>query len=97
MVKESRGKQQENVLVEEVRQKLRVVAEGHTSLHRKIDGIAEELKGDIRQVDRKVDRAVRDLGAQIRGLSNQMDTGFGEVVKLVTSFETQLKEHVHSN
>ena len=98
MVEGSRKVQQKNVLVEEVRQKLKVVAEGHTTLHREIGGVAKELKEEIRQVDRKVDqvgREVRGGPGEIHILAKQVNEGFAQIAKLLTELEKQLQQHVH--
>ena len=102
MVKGSRKVQQKNVLLEEIRHELKVVAEGHTDLNRKIDRVADELKGEIRQVDQKLDQHSRELLTRMDGfsqrfdaLSKQMSEGFAQIAKLLTEFEKQLQHHVH--
>ena len=100
MEKGARRKQQANVLVEEFKQKLAVVAEGHTTLRREIAGVAKDLKEEIQQVNRtvaQVGREMRAQRAQLDHLTKQMDEGFGQVVTLLTAFETQMREHIHVN
>ena len=87
MVKGSRSKQQENVLVEEVRHKLKVVAEGHMTLHRNIEDLAAKT-GELKN-------SLDELRMEVRNLAKQMNEGFMQITKLLADFEKQLEHHVH--
>lgn len=109
MVKGARSKQQENVLVEEVRREVRKIAEGHKTLNQKIDRVEAELKGEIHRLEEKLDLFTHEiigrtdslecrldtLTKKMDGLSKQMNEGFAQITKLLTEFEKQLQHHVH--
>ena len=90
MVKGFGSKREENVLVEEVRHKLQVVAEGHKTLDQKMDRVAAEVKGGIGDLDRKIDRVAQTL-------IQRMDEGFGHMAAAMGDVSKQLQEHTHPN
>ena len=90
-------RQQKMVVVEHFRRELQAVAEGHATLDRKIDRVAEGLHQAIAGVDHKIDLLagrVNQHDGRIdqveQSLIKRMDAGFAEVVKLVSEFGTRL-------
>lgn len=78
------------VLLEQVRKELELVAEGYVALDQKIDRRADELGQRIDSVDQKIDRVAE-------GLSKKMDVGFAEVREAVRVIAQRLKDHEHAH
>ena len=86
MARESSEQERFEVLLEEVRHDLRVVAEGHGVLDRKIDRVSQELSMGQAGLDQKI-----DLMAQ--ALSKKMDIGFAQVKAAIQTLAKQLQPH----
>ena len=82
----ARSPQQYEALVEQVRQELHIVAEGHATLNRKIDRVTKELRGDINRLNEKMDYGFTKVLTAIGGLTSRMDG-------LVTRFDTHERAH----
>lgn len=92
MERQPSEKERFEVLLEEVRHELRVVAEGHGTLDQKIDRMAQELSMGQAGLDQKI-----DLMAQ--ALSKKMDVGFAEAKAAIQTLAKQFQEHerVHAS
>ena len=86
MARELNEQERFEVLLEEVRHELRVVAEGHGMLDQKIDPITQELSRGQVGLDQKI-----NLVAQ--ALSKKMDIGFAEVKAAIQTLAKQLQPH----
>lgn len=101
MVKESRKKQQGNVLLEDIGRDIQRIAEGHKTLSQKMDRIEVGLSGEIRRLDEKVDLYMRELRKELveraDALAVRMDEGFGHIAAAMGDASKQLQEHSHTN
>ena len=86
MAREPSEKERFEVLLEQVRKELELVAEGYVLLDQKIDRVAGGLNQKIEGLDQKIDRVAE-------GLSKKMDVGFAEVREAVRVVTQQLKDH----
>ncbi len=78
------------VLLEQVRKELEIVAEGYVSLDQKMDRMAKELRGGQVGLDQKIDQVAHEL-------SKKMDVGFAEVREAVRTVAKELQEHVRAH
>lgn len=59
---EERTRRHMEILIESLRDDIRLLAEGQVSLHHRIEGVRTELKADIAALDRRVMRLEASLG-----------------------------------
>jgi len=60
------------VLLEDIRSKVEVIAEGYDLLNRKIDRVAADLGQQIAAVDKKIDRVAADLKKEIKTVASDL-------------------------
>jgi hypothetical protein len=83
MGREPSDRERFEVLLEQVRRELEIVAEGYVSLDRKIDGVASSLKGEIGGL-----RTEMRLGfSQLRGEMAAVRFDLGNLTTRVESHE----------
>ena len=79
-------KERFEILLEEVRDKVQLVSEGHGTIRNEMRQMEERLSEKISLVDGKVDF----LGAEVRGIKTELK----EVKKKVDKIDHTLEEHV---
>ena len=94
MAREPSEKERFEVLLEQVRKELELVAEGYVALDQKIDRRIDELDQKfgmgLPELDQKIEHVAREL-------SKKMDVGFTEVRAAVQTMVKELQEHVRAH
>ena len=93
MSREPSEKERFEVLLEQVRHELEMVAEGHVSLDQKMDRLTGEFSSKYESLDQKVEW----LAKKTDDLSQKMDKGFVEVRKDLHALANQLQDHIHTH
>ncbi len=88
MAREPSNQERFEVLLEQVRKELELVAEGYVTLGQKLDRVAEELRGELnskidqmagefrggyKQLDQKIDRVAEKVSIGYQELDQKMD------------------------
>jgi hypothetical protein len=74
----AKEKERFEILLEEVRDNVKLVAEGHSTIRREMQEMKTELKADIKEVNNKLEFVARELGGKI----DKVDRTLEEHVKL---------------
>ncbi len=60
------------ILLEDIKEKVDLILEGHATLNSKIDRVEDNLKEKIGMLDAKIDSVHNRLSAKIDGLTNDL-------------------------
>jgi hypothetical protein len=105
----SEGSGEFQVLLEEIRWEVHVVADGHNTLHQQMERFAGELQGEMKQLNQKMDLYLGGLREEMRGDLRGLREDMHELIggaelrlsdKMEKGFEVlgkQLQAHVHLN
>lgn len=66
-------KERFETLLEEIRDKVSAVAEGHDVIRREVREMKSELKSDIKEVSDKVEFVAKQLGSKIDKVGTKLD------------------------
>ena len=83
-------KERSELLLEDIKNKVDLIADGHSVLDRKIDGLREELGGKIDWLEKKVDR----LDKKVDTLDRNVETNARAAYELMTDVQNDLKAHL---
>lgn len=73
MAKMAKEKERFEMLLEEVRDSVKLVAEGHVTIRREMQEMKNELKEDIKLVDDKLGFVAKQLGNKIDKIDQKLD------------------------
>jgi archaellum component FlaC len=100
MAGEKRSKERDRLelLLEEIRDKVNVIAEGHSVLDRKIDTVAEKLSEEIGAVRQELRQEIRAVRSELKSEIDITSRALGYEIKLVGSaveeVRVKLEEHI---
>jgi vacuolar-type H+-ATPase subunit I/STV1 len=84
------------VLLENINDNIKLVAEGHLDLERKIDNLSEELNGRIDSLESelggRIDSLKSKLGGRIDSLEQEMKSSFKTVFDYLSAIDIELSE-----